>query len=230
MGFHMERSVAGFNDPKGLAVAARNNSSSSVNKLTIQLKQECIWSADRHQAKKDQTLASTLVLPGSELEGLQWVPGAGNDRGQSVTQIDLQQQLAAGAGTRFQLVVPGNSLPSLQAENVTITHSVGVVLDTPCCIAEPCLWARLCVVPTVSAPEAQPGAMSLVPPQALLNLPPQTVQNSAGPYGSARTAQYPNNSPTYGSDPIQQALTYTSAVQMDAYGNDKPEYVPQTAG
>lgn len=88
MGFRMERSVAGVNEPIGLTVAARNVSSSRVNKRTTQLQQECNWRARGHRAKKDQTLASILVLPGSELEGLQWVPGTENDRGQSVVPVE----------------------------------------------------------------------------------------------------------------------------------------------
>lgn len=217
LGFCMERPAAGHNEPLGIAVAARNNSSTSVNKLTLQLQQEVTWSAKGHPAKQENTLASVVVLPGSELGGFQWVSGSGSNYAQSVAPVaadaqnDLQQQLASGGGTRFQLVVPGDSLPTLQVENIKICHSVGVVVDTECCIAEPCVWAPFSVVPTAGAPGLQPGPASLSPAQTLTSLPPQTAQYSAGPYGSAPTDLYPNSNPssgiTYGSS---QTVPYPS--------------------
>lgn len=222
----MERSVTALNESIGLSVAARNNSSSSVNKLTIQLQQECKWSANGHPAKKDRTLASEVVLPGSEVGGLQWTPGTGNENGQIVTPIednphsDLQQQLASWAGTRFELVVPGNSLPTLQAENVAVSHSVGVVLDTPCCIAEPSVWTPLCVVPMIMGPKAQQGATSIVPPQALPNFPPQTEEYPAGPYGSSQTVPYLscNPPPSTAYDGPAQTEPYPSNISPPCVG------------
>lgn len=209
--------MAGHNEPIDLVVAARNDSSTSVYKLTIQLQQEITWSAKKHTSKVEKTLATVIIPPLSELGGFQWTPGKGNDRRQSVAPIEetVQQQLAAGAGTRFQLIVPANSLPTLQVENIKISHSVGIVVDTECCTAEPAVWVPLNVVPMTAAPEAQPGATSLVPPQTFTNnLPPQTAHFSAGPYGSAPTASYPNS---YASS----SMTYGSA-QTVPYPNTNP--------
>lgn len=262
LAFRMERSAAWHDEPIGLAVTARNDSSSSVKKVTIELKQAIFWSANGHRSAMDQTLASIPVLPGSELGGLQWAPDTGGDYGRSAALVeeiphtDLEQRLANGAGTRFQLVVPEYSLPTLQVENINITHSVGVVVHTGCCIAQPCVWVPLTVVQT-AAPEAQPGATSLAPPQTIPSLPPQTAQHSAGPYGSAPIAPYPSAGMTYGSvqtatgpkknlpsgiacgtepglalgmhHPTQQVVQY-SGVEMDEYGHAKPGYVPSTAG
>lgn len=222
LGFQMERSAVGHNEPIGLAVAARNDTSTNVNMVKIQLQQSVAWRAKRHSAKKETTLASIVVPPGSELGGFQWASGSvNNGRGQSVAPVEntgqngLQQQIDAGAGTQFQLAVPGSSLPTLETENIKISHSVGVVVDTECCIADPCVCAPLCVVPTAGALVAQPEAMSLAPAQTLPNLPPQAAQPySAGPYGSASpTDPYPNNSPTSG-------MTYGSAQTMPYLNNN----------
>jgi len=125
----MERSVAGPNELIGVAVAARNDSTTNVNKLTIQLQQEIVWTAKGHPAKQETNLASVVVPPGSDLGGFQWIKGSAIDyysQNAGNSQSDLQQQLAGGGGTRFELVVPGTSAPTLQVENVKITHSVGV--------------------------------------------------------------------------------------------------------
>lgn len=234
LGFNMEGSAAGRNEPIGLTIAARNDSSTRANKLTIQLQQEIVWKAKGSSAKQEETIASVIVPPGSELGGFHWKSsGTGNDRGlvtpvEDNGQNDLQHQLATGAGTRFQLVVPGNSLPTLQVKNVKISHSVGVVVDTACCIAEPCVWAPLCVVPTGPGPEAQPGATSLAPPQTLPNLPPQTAKDPAEPYGSVPTSPGPNDSPlsdtTYDS---AQTVTYLNKPLSGMTYGSEPGFDPR---
>lgn len=50
LGFRTERSVAGLKEPFDLLVAVRNDSSSKVSSLKIQLLQECRWTAQGHHA------------------------------------------------------------------------------------------------------------------------------------------------------------------------------------
>lgn len=223
LGFRMERSVAGRKEPLDLLVAVRNDSSSKLSSLNIQLQQECRWSAHGHHDKMTRVMTSMVVVLGPEFGKMKSTPGSGtSDRGQSVAPVeesprsDLMQRLNSGSGVRVQLVVPDNCLFSLQTTNVTITHSVGVMLGTPDCMAAPCIWTPLSVLPSTgtAGPAALPGATSAVPPQTVPDLPRNTVplqtvpdlhrptaqQYSAGPYGPAPTAPYPNNSPpSYGS-------------------------------
>ena len=136
------------------------------------------------------------------------------------------QRLNSGSGVRVQLVVPGNCLYSLQTTNVTVTHLVGAMLVTPDCMAAPCIWTPLSVLPllTGTGPAAMPGAAvsipdlprnTTVPLQSVPDLQRSTAQqysagsygpypnNSPPPYGSTQTAPYPQNNPppgaTYGS-------------------------------
>lgn len=197
VGFLLDHSLAGVNTPLGLNAVARNDSGSSVNQIEIELKQETIWTARGHRSRKNRTLAS-VVVPGSELGALQKVVGTGDGRGQSIAAIedngrqDLEQKLAAGVGTRFELMVPGHSLFTFQAENVRVSHSVGVVLDTPCCIGAPAVWAPLCIHAGAREGVAQPGGGSPVSPGVLTHSSPQSVPYSTGPYGPAQTLPYPS--------------------------------------
>lgn len=83
MGFRMDRSVAGLNEPLELNVAVRNDSSSVLTALKIQLQQECHWSAHGEHEKMSRTIVS-MVLPWSEFGKMQSTPGTGSGRGQSV--------------------------------------------------------------------------------------------------------------------------------------------------
>lgn len=266
--------MAGLKEPLDLLVAVRNDSSSNVSSLKIQLLQECRWTAQGHHAKMARTMASTVIVLDTEFGKMKSTAGSGkSDRGQSVAPVeenprsDLMQRLNSGSGVRVQLVVPGNCLYSLQTTNVAVTHLVGAMLVTPDCMAAPCIWTSLSVLPlpTGTGPAAMPGATSAVPPQSIPDLPRNTMplqsvpdlqrstaqQYSAGSYGPAPTAPYPNNSPppcgstqtapyphnnpppgaTYGSAqgrvpdmpyPSQQPIPYATAVGMKAYGNVTP--------
>lgn len=197
IGFLMDHALAGVNECVGLNAVARNDSGSSVNQMEIELKQETTWTAKGHRNRKERTLAS-VVVPGSELGALQRAVEAGYERGQSVAVVedngrqDLERQLAAGAGTRYQLTVPSNSLFTFQAENVTVRHSVGVVLDTPCCIGAPAVWAPLCVHAGIRAGGAQSGAGSPISRGPMAPPSPQSVPYSSGPYGPTQPLPYPH--------------------------------------
>lgn len=246
IGFRMNTSTVGPDDSISLDVVARNNSSSKVNQMLIQLKQETKWNAHRHHDNRTRTIASILV-PASELGELQWAAGPGTERGQSVAVVesnarqDLEQQLSAGRSTRVELKVPGNALLTTQAPNISVSHTVGVVLDTPCCIGAPAVWTPLYLQVGAGGTEVQPGGGSVVlaqaapcpspqtipypagPTQPSPYLAPQTpqyftgpygsVQYSTGPYGSAQIIPYPTpQGATYGAPP-GASLGYTPGVQ-----------------
>lgn len=232
LGFRMDRSKAGRKEPLDIVVAVRNDSSSNMTALKIQLTQECRWSAKGQHDKMTRVIAS-MVVPGSQLGKMKSTPGIGSDGGQSVAPVeanprtDLMQKLAAGSGLRFQLVVPGNCHLSLQTTNISVTHSVGVMLVTTGCMAAPCVWAPLSVVawsastgPVVPLPLATSAVTQqilpalprhTVPSQTLPNLPRQMVQYLAGPYGSAPTAP---TAPPYPHDNPPSVTTYGSAQSV----------------
>ena len=123
------------------------------------------WYARGYKETKTRTVASAVV-PGTELRAAE----LGNQRGQSSSVIadtaraDLQEQLNAGAGNRHQLLVPGNTLLTLQANLIEVKHTLSVTLKTPHCISSPDVWTPLVVhAGTTSAVvEVVPGEGSYV--------------------------------------------------------------------
>lgn len=193
----MDRSWVGLNEPIGLNIVARNDSSTAVKGMNIEIKQVTRWSADGHRDSKARTVAS-MVVPGAQLGALQWAAQTGNERGQvtvAVTesaQQDLKQQLDAGAGTRYELIVPSKSLLTLQTTNLRVSHTLSIELDTSTCLEVPSVWTPLSVVQATVGAGVQPRAPSLVPPQALPDIPLRAVPYGYGQYGSAQTVPYPN--------------------------------------
>ena len=112
---------------------------------------------------------ASVVVPGTDLRAAE----LGNQRGQSSSAIadtaraDLQEQLNAGAGNRHQLLVPGNTLLTLQADLIEVKHMLSVTLKTPHCISSPDVWTPLVVhagtTSGSSAAEAVPGEGSYQP-------------------------------------------------------------------
>lgn len=133
IGFRVDSPAVGLDAPLGLTVVARNDSTSRVKALHIEVRQLTKWTARSHKDKKLRIVASVEV-PGSELGALQRSEEAGGSRGEDsevLIRDDLQQQLAAGGGTRYELRVPGDgSLLTLKAETFEVRHELVVRLET----------------------------------------------------------------------------------------------------
>ncbi|CAM9376576.1 unnamed protein product, partial [Hapterophycus canaliculatus] len=165
IGFQADHSAVGLNESVGLTVVARNDSSAEVKNMHVEMNQVCTWFARGFKESKTRTIAS-VVVPGTQLRAAE----VGNQRGQSFSAIadtaraDLQEQLGSGAGTRYELLVPGDSLLTLQAETIEVKHMLSVVLKTPHCVSSPDVWTPLLVhAGTTGSAEAVPGEGSFVP-------------------------------------------------------------------
>lgn len=165
IGFQADHSEVGLNETVGLTVVARNDSSAEVKTMHVEIKQVSTWFARGHKESKTRTVAA-IVVPGTQLRASE----KGNQRGRSSAVIadtaraDLQEQLGAGAGTRYDLLVPGNSLLTLQADLIEVRHTLSVMLKTPHCISSPDVWTPLLVhAGTTSAPDRVSGEGLFVP-------------------------------------------------------------------
>lgn len=182
VGFQADRSALGLNESLGLTVVARNDSSASVRAMHIDIMQETTWYARGAKASNTRSIAS-IVLPGTELAAVE----VGSKRGQSDATIadkareDLRGQLAAGAGTRYEILVPGDASTTLQSENIEVRHLLTVRLDTSTCVDSPDVWTPLRVQPqTVSMAAAsalaQTSAADVAP---VSDIPPVAVPQTA---------------------------------------------------
>lgn len=148
VGFQADRSAAGLNESIGVTVVARNDSSATVKNLVIELAQETTFWAKGAKDTSTRTLTS-VVVPGTELRAIE----VGGRRGQTAAAVadtaraDIQQQLAAGAGTRYEIVVPGNTSLSFKSETIEARHMLVVKLQTPGCIDAPDVWTPLYIQP-----------------------------------------------------------------------------------
>lgn len=182
VGFQADRSALGLNESLGLTVVARNDSSASVRAMHIDIMQETTWYARGAKASNTRSIAS-IVLPGSELAPVE----VGSKRGQSDASIedkareDLRGQLAAGAGTRYEILVPGDASTTLQSENIEVRHLLTVRLDTPTCFDSPDVWTPLRVQPqTVSMAAASALAQTSAADAApVSDIPPVKVPQTA---------------------------------------------------
>ncbi len=149
VGFQADRSAAGLNEPIGVTVVARNDSSATVKNLVIELAQETSFYAKGTKDTSTRTITS-VVVPGKELLTAM---ESGGRRGQSAAAIadtaraDLQEQLAAGAGTRYEIVVPGNTCLSFESNTIEARHMLVVKLQTPGCVDAPDVWTPLYIQP-----------------------------------------------------------------------------------
>lgn len=180
VGFQADRSSLGLKESLGLTVVARNDSSASVKAMHIDIMQETTWYAHGAKASNTRSIASA-VLPGTGLAAVE----VGGKRGQSDDTIedkareDLRGQLSVGAGTRCEILVPGDASTTLQSENIEVRHLLTVRLETPTCVDSPDVWMPLRVQPqTVS----MAAASSLAPPSAnaapVSDVPPVSVPQS----------------------------------------------------
>lgn len=176
VGLQADRSVVGLNEPLGLTIVARNDSSASVKALHIEIVQETTWYA---KGAKDSSVRAiqSVVLPGSELRTAE----VGDQRGRSASAVadaaraDLQEQLAAGAGTRCEILVPADASLTLQSETIKVRHVLAVRLQTPSCVDSPDVWMPLHVQPGNAGNAEVLAGVSSSPPAPFSNVAPVSV-------------------------------------------------------
>ncbi|CAN0131819.1 unnamed protein product, partial [Laminaria digitata] len=170
IGFEADRSVVGVNEPVRLTVVARNDSSSSVKSMHIEIVQVCTWFARGHKEMKKRSVAA-LVVPGSQLGEVQQAAEDGSQRGRSAIAVEdaariyLQELLAAGTGTRYELLVPNDCLFTLKTGLIEVRHLLSVRLKTPTCITSPDVCMPLHVqarTVLIAPPEAVPVGLPSV--------------------------------------------------------------------
>lgn len=143
----------GLHEPVGVTVVARNDSSTAVKNLVIALIQETKYWANGNEDCSTRTL-KTVEVPVMELSPAE----ARGHRGQSPSAVadaaraDLERQLASGAGSRHELVIPADTTVTFRSMNIEVRHLLTVRLQTPSCIDSPDVWMPLLV---------QPGARAL---------------------------------------------------------------------
>lgn len=170
VGFSVDTLVVWTGETVGLDLAARNDSSRTVTAMDIKIQQLTSWGAQGHKDHRKRTLSSILVRD-SSLGALQWPAEGGTRRGQSLASVaeaareDLERQIAAGTGTRYELFIPRNALLTVQTDLVQVQHFLVVKLQIKGANSPPDISTGLQVqTPPVSAAGAQPEADSLLPP------------------------------------------------------------------
>lgn len=175
LGFQADRSAVGRNEPVGVTVVARNDSSTAVKNLLIELVQETKYWAQGSEDCSTRTLTSVAV-PLPELAAVE----VGGRRGQGSSAVadaareELENQLAAGAGSKHEILVPGDASLTFQSETITVRHLLTVRLETPSCVDPPDVWMPLRI-----QPGAQPGTSSTVPEVESSPLAPSSGEAAA---------------------------------------------------
>lgn len=172
--------MVGFNEPLGITVVARNNSSVSVKEMRIEIKQVTKWRAHGHGECKKRTVASTIVS-GSQLGAVQQAVEKGANRGRSPTavadaaRVELQGILASGDGDRYTLVVPDTCIETLGISMgmIEVKHMLSVELKTPTFTSSPDVWMPLRVQHVGGG--ARPGAVAFVASSSVVAVPYATA-------------------------------------------------------
>lgn len=142
IGFQADRSVASRNECLGLTVVARNDSSTAVDNLRINISQETCWVACGYMSRTMRVVAS-IVVPGSQLGDVGQGVGAGNERKRSFVKIaaeaqtELRDLLTSGAGVRHELTISECALEGIDIKIIKVRHWLSVSLKTPTCITDP---------------------------------------------------------------------------------------------
>ncbi|CAM9692783.1 unnamed protein product [Scytosiphon promiscuus] len=175
VGFHVDSMVVRTGQAVGLDIAARNDSSRVVTAMDIKIQQVASWTAHGDKDHKKRTLSSILVRD-SSLGALQWPAEASARRGQSLASVaesardDLERQIAAGTGTRYELFVPRDALLSVQTDTVEVRHFLVVKLQIKGANSPPDISTALQVqMSTVPTAGTQPETGLLLPslPEAM---------------------------------------------------------------
>lgn len=142
VGFQADRSFAFRGESLGLTIVARNDSSTVVNRLHIEIMQNITWVARGHRAKHQLEVA-TVIVPGLQLEDVGQGVGAGNERKNSIQKIateaqkELSELLARGAGARHDLAIAQDALVGMDTPLIKVSHVLSVHLRTPSCVVNP---------------------------------------------------------------------------------------------
>eukprot|EP00752_Nemacystus_decipiens_P010236 g9120.t1 len=189
VGFQADRSVVGLNEPVGVTVVARNDSSTAVRSVLVELVQETkFWAQGDHDCST--RIIETVEVPIAELAPAE----VGGRRGQSPSAVadaaraDLEHQLASGAGSKVEIVVPCDASLTFRSMNIEVRHLLTVRLKTPSCVDSPDVWMPLRIQPgarplpsTGAAPGApsEPFAPSFDAAASLVNVNRVSVPQSA---------------------------------------------------
>lgn len=172
IGFQADRSVVGINEPVGVTVVARNDSSVAVKSALIELVQETRFWAQGSDDCSTRTLASVEV-PITDLAPAE----AGGHRGRSSSAIadaaraDLEQQLASGAGSRHEILVPDKTTITFRSMTIDVRHLLTVKLKTAGCVDSPDVW-----IPVLIQPGSRPGPSSTVPEAEIGTFAPSSAE------------------------------------------------------
>eukprot|EP00904_Undaria_pinnatifida_P000771 jgi/Undpi1/10695/HiC_scaffold_29.g13143.m1 len=172
IGFEADRSVVAVNECLGLTIIARNDSSTIVKNMHVEILQECTWFAHGHRERVKRSVAA-ITVERSHLGEVMHPVGEGEHRGRSATAVEsaarmhLQELLAGDAGTRYELQVPNNCLLTLESSLIKVKHFLRVRLKTPICINSPDIRMPLRVHAGVrlggqAPPEASPVGLPSV--------------------------------------------------------------------
>lgn len=178
IGFHADRSVIRFNEPLGITVAARNDSSTSVKELRVEIKQVTGWSANSHGSNHKRTVASTVVS-GSQLGAIYQAVEKGENRGRSpevvaeAARVELQMVLASGNGDRLTLVVPDTCKETMDIGIIQVKHMLSVELKTSTFTSSPDVWMSLHVQHVGGG--AVPGATEFIASSSAVAVPYATA-------------------------------------------------------
>lgn len=174
IGFQADRSAVGRNEPVGVTIVARNDSSASVKNLLVEIVQETKYWAQGSDDCSTRTITS-VVVPVTDLAAAE----VGGNRGQSPSAVadaaraDLENQLAAGGGSKHEIVVPENTCLTFRSQTIEVRHMLVVRFETPSCVDSPEVWMPLRV-----QPGAQPGPSSTVPEAGLSPFVPSSAEAS----------------------------------------------------
>lgn len=179
----------GLNEPVGVTVVARNDSSVAVKSLLLELVQETKFWANGDDDCSTRTI-ETVEVPITDLAPAE----AGGNRGQSPSAVaeaartDLENQLASGAGSKQEIVVPCDTSLTFRSMTIEVRHLLCARLKTPGCVDSPEVWMPLRVQPgarplpssgAVPGAALEPFAPSVEEAASLVNVNRVSVPQSA---------------------------------------------------
>lgn len=147
IGFLVGGTKACLTEPLKIILAARNDSKVAVDAMYIEIVQETRWYSRRVNSRKKRTVVS-IEVPGSELNELQPIE---ERKGTTVigdtARRSLEELLAAGAGTSYDLFIPNGYYITLETSLIKVRYSLNVRLETPKLFSSPTVSMPLLVRP-----------------------------------------------------------------------------------
>ncbi len=180
IGYRVDRSAVRRGEGIELNAVVRNDSATTVRAMHIKIKQVTTWRADGHESSKKRTVASVIV-PGSELGGGAQRAAETASRSAASTAESarryVQQQLAAGNGTRYRIAIPRKALLSLYSANIQVSHVLTVKMKTTGFSSSPEVSTSVHIRPPEMASEARAGT---VEQRATEDAPHSTIVGAHG--------------------------------------------------